>query len=219
PDGKPWQVQLGGQATDAYAPLVVGLPSDPEDGGSFATSGDFWHHFSVDGKRYSHTLDPRTGRPIEHGLSSVTVFHPECMHADALATVLTVLGPLQGLEFAEQHGIAAVLYEHGAAASTTAERHPAMSSAWGLPPQRLAWAAALILGYAALCWGIASATRRRNAALAHEGALSAGDGPSVLVVFASQTGQAESIARATARTLTQCGFRVSLQSISQLSAV
>ncbi|MEG2817836.1 MAG: sulfite reductase subunit alpha [Comamonas sp.] len=94
-----------------------------------------------------------------------------------------------------------------------------MSLDWVLTPQRLAWAAALILGYAALCWGIACATRRRNAALAHEGALSAGDGPSVLVVFASQTGQAESIARATARTLTQCGFRVSLQSISQLSAV
>ena len=130
PDGKPWQVQLGGQATDDYAPLIVGLSSDLEEGGSFATSGDFWHHFSVDGKRYSHTLDPRTGQPIEHGLSSVTVFHPECMHADALATVLTVLGPRQGLEFAEQHGIAAVLYEHGAAASTTAERHPAMSSAW-----------------------------------------------------------------------------------------
>lgn len=125
PDGKLWQVQLGGQTTEDYAPLVVGFA-----GGSLATSGDFWHHFSVDGKRYSHTLDPRTGRPIEHGLSSVTVFHPECMHADALATVLTVLGPRQGLEFAEQHGIAAVLYEHVAAASTTAERHPAVSSAW-----------------------------------------------------------------------------------------
>lgn len=127
-DGKqPWQVQLGDPATRDYAPLVVALPAG---GGSFATSGDYWHHFSVDGKRYSHTLDPRTGHPITHALSSVTVFHPECMHADALATVLTVLGPRQGLEFAEQHGIAAVLYEHADPENTTAERQPAMSSAW-----------------------------------------------------------------------------------------
>lgn len=93
-----------------------------------------------------------------------------------------------------------------------------MSFDWVLTPQRLAYAAALILAYAALCWGIARSTRLRTAALASEGALSQGDGPSVLVVFASQTGQAEAIARTTSRVLAQCGFRVSLQSISQLSA-
>lgn len=126
PDGKPWQVQMGGLATRDYEPLIVGLSS-----GAFATSGDYWHHFEADGRRYSHTLDPRTGSPIAHRLASVTVFHPECMHADALATVLTVLGPGEGLAFAERHGIAAVLYEHvapqhgpGAAAS------PLITSAW-----------------------------------------------------------------------------------------
>ena len=51
----------------------------------------------------------RTGAPIAHALASVTVLHAECLHADALATLLTVLGPEAGWEFAEQHGIAALL--------------------------------------------------------------------------------------------------------------
>ena len=69
----------------------------------------------MDGRSYSHTLDPRTGWPVAHDLASVTVFHEECMHADALATVLTVLGPQQGMDFARQHDIAAVLRTHVAA--------------------------------------------------------------------------------------------------------
>lgn len=126
PDGTPWQVQIGGQATRGYAPLVVGLRS-----GSLATSGDYWHHFEADGRRYSHTLDPRTGYPIAHGLASVTVFHSECMHADALATVLTVLGPEEGLAFAEQHAIAAVLHAHVAPKRNAgAAAGPLISSAW-----------------------------------------------------------------------------------------
>lgn len=111
PDERPWQVQLStGSAdsdADAAKPLVVSIKD-----GAFATSGDFWHLFSVDGRRYSHTLDPRTGLPVAHDLASVTVSHAECMHADALATVLTVLGPDEGMDFARQHAIAAVLSSH-----------------------------------------------------------------------------------------------------------
>ena len=118
PDESPWRVQLGTGADDA-PPLVVSL-----EGGSFATSGDCWHQFSVAGQSYSHTLDPRTGWPVQHDLASVTVFHPECMHADALATVLTVLGPQQGMEFAQQQGIAAVLTAHGQ------ERRAVKTPAW-----------------------------------------------------------------------------------------
>ncbi|MEX8194743.1 FAD:protein FMN transferase [Comamonas guangdongensis] len=107
PDAQPWRVQLGSGMQAHEQPPVLALVD-----GAFATSGDRWHRFSVDGRRYSHTLDPRTGRPVTHGLSSVTVFHEECMHADALATVLTVLGPQQGLDFACRHGIAALLSAH-----------------------------------------------------------------------------------------------------------
>jgi thiamine biosynthesis lipoprotein len=78
---------------------------------AIATSGDHWHAFEQGGRRYSHTIDPRSGEPVSHGLASVTVLHAECMHADALATVLTVLGPREGLDFAERHGVAALLCE------------------------------------------------------------------------------------------------------------
>lgn len=108
PDERPWQVQLGTGLPDVTEPLVVTIGE-----GAFATSGDCWHQFEVAGRSYSHTLDPRTGWPVQHDLASVTVFHEECMHADALATVLTVLGPEQGMEFAQQQGIAAVLAAHG----------------------------------------------------------------------------------------------------------
>jgi len=72
-----------------------------------ATSGDHWHAFEHGGRRYSHTIDPRSGEPVRHALASVTVLHAECMQADALATLLTVLGPRQGLDFAQAHGVAA----------------------------------------------------------------------------------------------------------------
>ena len=107
PDGRPWQVQTGATAPADAPPLVVAVRD-----GALATSGDCWHQFSVEGRRYAHTLDPRTGWPVAHDLASVTVFHAECMHADALATVLTVLGPHEGLDFARQQGVAAVLSAH-----------------------------------------------------------------------------------------------------------
>ncbi|HYG43475.1 MAG TPA: FAD:protein FMN transferase, partial [Bordetella sp.] len=58
--------------------------------------------------RYAHTLDPRTGRPIDNGVGSVTVVHKSCMQADALATALTVLGERDGLAYAHHHGLAAL---------------------------------------------------------------------------------------------------------------
>jgi len=65
-----------------------------------ATSGDYRNYFESDGQRYSHTIDPTTGRPITHNLASVTVLHDTCMMADALATTIDVMGPDKGYEFA-----------------------------------------------------------------------------------------------------------------------
>jgi FAD:protein FMN transferase len=73
-----------------------------------ATSGNYRYFFDYNGHRYSHRIDPRTGAPISNSLASVTVIAPECMHADALATALTVLGPDDGLEYAQRHSIAAL---------------------------------------------------------------------------------------------------------------
>jgi thiamine biosynthesis lipoprotein len=73
-----------------------------------ATSGNYRYYFDYNGKRYSHRIDPRTGEPVSHNLASVTVIDPRCMHADALATALTVLGPDEGLKYATSRNIAAL---------------------------------------------------------------------------------------------------------------
>ena len=103
PDGHPWWVELEGVPDeDSGEATVVAL-----HGLSVATSGDYRRHFRHGDMRASHTLDPRTGHPIANRIASVTVLHPECMAADALSTALSVLGPDEGLAFAERHQLAA----------------------------------------------------------------------------------------------------------------
>lgn len=72
-----------------------------------ATSGDYRNFFMHDGQRYSHTINPRTGRPVTHALASVTVITPGTMRADAMATALMVLGPDAGYALADREGLAA----------------------------------------------------------------------------------------------------------------
>lgn len=74
---------------------------------AMATSGDYRNFFEVDGKRYSHTIDPVTGAPITHALASVTVLAPTCAEADGLATAINVLGPEAGLALAREQNVAA----------------------------------------------------------------------------------------------------------------
>jgi thiamine biosynthesis lipoprotein len=74
---------------------------------SAATSGDYRNFFEFAGQRYSHTIDPRTGRPVTHNLASVTVLGPSAAFADAMATALMVLGPEAGMQLAEKERIAA----------------------------------------------------------------------------------------------------------------
>lgn len=103
PDGQPWWVLL--EQPDAHAgdtQVLLAL-----HGLSVATSGDYRRWFEHGGTRFSHTIDPRDGRPIRHGLASVTVIHAECMLADAWSTALTVLGPSAGPALANRLGLAA----------------------------------------------------------------------------------------------------------------
>jgi len=72
-----------------------------------ATSGDYRNFFMHGGRRYSHTIDPRTGRPVNHDLTAVTVVGSSTAFADAMATALLVLGPDDGHALAEKLGIAA----------------------------------------------------------------------------------------------------------------
>lgn len=80
----------------------------PVSNTAMATSGNYRNFFEHAGQRYSHTIDPRTARPVAHTLASVTVFHPSAMTADALATALTVLDADTGLALANQLDIAAL---------------------------------------------------------------------------------------------------------------
>jgi len=80
---------------------------------ALATSGDYRNFYLAEGKRISHTINPRTGRPVDHSLASVSVIHPECALADAYATAMMVLGPEAGLAFAEKQGLAVLFILHG----------------------------------------------------------------------------------------------------------
>ena len=76
---------------------------------AIATSGDYRNYFQYQGRRYSHLLDPRTGWPVAHDLTAVSVVSDTAAVADALATALLVLGPTDGFELAKREQIAARL--------------------------------------------------------------------------------------------------------------
>ncbi len=73
---------------------------------AMATSGDYRNYFEKEGIRYSHTVDPVTGKPINHKLASVTVLHISAINADALATAFMVLGPEKTISLADELNIA-----------------------------------------------------------------------------------------------------------------
>jgi len=103
PDGTSWRVLVEtapDQADDV--PCVL-----PLDGTAVATSGVHWHRFERDGRTYAHTLDPRSGAPVERAPAAVTVVADDAMRADAWATALTVMGFEDGFAFAAAHGLAA----------------------------------------------------------------------------------------------------------------
>jgi thiamine biosynthesis lipoprotein len=72
-----------------------------------ATSGDYRNYFEKDGRRYSHTIDPKTGYPVTHRLASVTVIADTAAEADALATAFSVMGSDQAMRYAKAYNVAA----------------------------------------------------------------------------------------------------------------
>lgn len=105
PGGGPWRLAIespGAERTGVIGALAV-------NDAAVATSGDYRNYFEIDGVRYSHLVDPRSGYPVTHDLVSVTVVHDDCMTADAWATALIVLGRTEALAVAEAQGLAAYL--------------------------------------------------------------------------------------------------------------
>ena len=102
-DGRDWSVGIENPDGPGVAEAV------PLRDAAIATSGDYRNFFEHEGLRYSHVIDPRIGWPVAHDLTAVTVVSPTAARADALATALLVLGPVEGLELAEHEEIAALL--------------------------------------------------------------------------------------------------------------
>ncbi|WP_231380654.1 FAD:protein FMN transferase [Pseudomonas mandelii] len=102
-DGSPWRIALEEPRDDQQvAERVIAV-----DGYGVSTSGDYRNYFEQGGRRYSHTFDARTGTPVLHTLASVTVIHPSALMADGLSTLLLILGPERGWDYAQTHDIAA----------------------------------------------------------------------------------------------------------------
>jgi len=119
PDGSPWRIALEAPISNArMAQRIISL-----DGMAASTSGDYRDYYEENGVRYSHTLDPRTLSPVTHKLASVSVIADKALQADGLSTLLMVLGPQRGYDFAVQHQISALfVISNGAQNKDTKER-------------------------------------------------------------------------------------------------
>lgn len=103
PEGDAWRLAIEQPTSDArQVNRVVALEER-----AMATSGDYRNYYESEGRRFSHTIDPGTGRPIEHNLASVTVIAEDCMSADALATGFNVMGFEQAEALATRENIPA----------------------------------------------------------------------------------------------------------------
>ena len=101
--GELWVVAIEKPITTERAVQQAIVPKN----NAVATSGDYRNYYEVDGQRFSHIIDPATGKPINHRLVSVTVIHPSSMTADGLSTAMMVMGEEKALNFADENDIAA----------------------------------------------------------------------------------------------------------------
>ncbi len=129
---RPWRIGIESPRAGGGIQRVVPLRD-----GAMATSGDYRNRREVDGGWVSHTIDPRTGRPVEHRLASVSVIADRCVVADGLATALEVLGPDDGYALAVERGWAALFLrrdEDGAVAERATPAFSAFVAAAGREP-------------------------------------------------------------------------------------
>lgn len=93
---------------------------------AFSTSGNYFNYREVDGKRYSHTIDPESGLPVQHSLLSATVFARDCSTADVWATAFMCMGHERGIALLAQHPELNVFFVYDSQAGITTYASPAM---------------------------------------------------------------------------------------------
>jgi len=99
-DGRKWRVGINTPRKGAGSREVYKVVSISNQ--AFATSGDYRNFIEIDGVRYSHVIDPRTGYPVSNGVVSVSIVADNCTLADGLATALMVMGAEKGIELANR---------------------------------------------------------------------------------------------------------------------
>ncbi len=110
--GEPWRVAVEAPQADAtsdrtpFKSEVIALVNQ-----SVATAGDYRRYFEIDGKHYSHIIDPRTGWPVAHSTVSASAIAADCMQADALATVLMAMSPDDAFALADRRQLPALLID------------------------------------------------------------------------------------------------------------
>lgn len=104
PDGEAWTIAVEAPDPNCRAPYSILSLQD----GAVATSGDYRHGVTVQGRRLSHTMDPLRGAPLMSSPASVTVLASSCAEADAWATALMVAGPEAGMALAARQGLSAL---------------------------------------------------------------------------------------------------------------
>ncbi|MGB1263556.1 MAG: FAD:protein FMN transferase [Cognaticolwellia sp.] len=110
--GELWHVAIEKPVSDQRSVHQIIVPKD----NAVATSGDYRNYFEANGQRFSHIIDPASGKPINHKLVSVTVIHPSSMTADGLSTAMMVMGEEKALAFAEANQLAVYIIaktDHG----------------------------------------------------------------------------------------------------------
>ncbi len=128
-DGQPWRVGI--ESPEAGTRELLGILEVQDV--AVATSGDYRNFFEIDGRRYSHTIDPRTGEPVQDPIVSATALSETCAEADAIATSMMCLGFQSGIAVANENGWAVLVIgrnDDGSWEIGESERFDQLASSW-----------------------------------------------------------------------------------------
>jgi FAD:protein FMN transferase len=99
--GKPWQIGIldpNSTYENQFFKAYVSLTNK-----SFTTSGNYFNYHEIDGKKYSHTIDPETGFPAQRAILSASIFTTDCITADAWGTAMMVMGHERAIDITKSH--------------------------------------------------------------------------------------------------------------------